>query len=152
MKIGVLTDTHAMSFAEIPGKMKEALSKVDLIVHAGDFVSIDILNGLRNLKEVKAVHGNMDFLDVKSTLPAKEIFTVQGKRFGIIHGSGGPEGIEQRIKGMFEDMDVIVYGHSHRRRNKIIDGILFFNPGPCHNSFGLVIVDKEVKAEIVDLE
>ena len=152
MKIGVLTDTHAMSFAEIPGKMKEALSKVDLIVHTGDFVSIDILNGLRNLKEVKAVHGNMDFLDVRSMLRAKEIFTVQGKRFGITHGSGGPEGIEQRIKGMFEGVDVILYGHSHRRRNEMIDGSLFFTPGPRHNSYGLIAVDDVVKAEIVDIE
>lgn len=29
------------------------------------------------------------------------------------------------------DIDVVVYGHSHKFESKMLDGILFLNPGSC---------------------
>ncbi len=69
MKIGILSDTHLRSFDELPGDILLALSEVDLIVHTGDFVMLSVLNGLRNLGEVKAVRGNMDSPDIRDVLP-----------------------------------------------------------------------------------
>lgn len=150
MRIGVLADTHATSFEEVPRKIVAALSTVDLIIHAGDFTTTETLNGLKQLGEVKAVQGNMDSSEIKSTLPVKEIIEAKNKRIGIIHGSGSPWGIEQRVREMFDQqVDIIVYGHSHEPQNKVIDGILFFNPGKATSSFGFLTIEEDIQGEII---
>jgi predicted phosphodiesterase len=52
---------------------------------------------------------------------------------------------------MFESdrIDIIVYGHSHQSQNKVIDGILLFNPGKATDSFGILTIDGEAKGEII---
>jgi len=150
LRIGVLADTHATSFEEVPQKIVAALSTVDLIIHAGDFTTTETLNGLKQLGEVKAVQGNMDSSEIKSTLPVKEIIEAKNKRIGIIHGSGPPWGIEQRVREMFDQqVDIIVYGHSHEPQNKVIDGILFFNPGKATSSFGFLTIEEDIQGEII---
>ena len=151
MRIGVISDTHATSFAGVADRILVALAEVDLIIHAGDFVSRDVLDGLKRLGEVKAVRGNMDSDELKQILPEKELLVIGGRRIGITHGSGSPYGIEDRVRGMFEDVDVIVYGHSHQCKNEIYKGILFFNPGQARTSFGILTVGEEVKGEIMSL-
>jgi len=149
MKIGVLSDTHIHLAEEIPPDVIKALSKVDLIVHAGDFVGSDVLDGLKQIGEVKAVHGNLDSMKLRSTLPDRNVFTVEGKKIGITHGWGGPEGIEKRVKELLGDVDIVIYGHSHRAKIEWIERVLFFNPGPGWQSFGILIIDSDVKGEIV---
>ena len=151
MRIGVVSDTHLTSFAQVPDRILLALAEVDLIIHAGDFVARDVLDGLKRLGEVKAVRGNMDSEELKRILPEKELLWIEGKRIGITHGSGSPYGIDDRVGRMFEDVDVIVFGHSHQSQNEIKKGILFFNPGQARNSFGILTVGKEVKGEIIKL-
>jgi len=151
MRIGVISDTHVTSLAEIPDRVLLALSEVDLIIHTGDFVTKDVLDGLKRLGELKAVRGNMDSAELKQILSEKELLLIEGKRIGITHGSGSPYGMEERVRGMFEDVDIIVYGHSHEPKNEIKKGILFFNPGRARNSFGILTVGKEVKGEIINL-
>ncbi|MFC2050017.1 metallophosphoesterase family protein [Chloroflexota bacterium] len=149
MKIGVLSDTHIHLAEEIPQGIVRALSNVDLIVHAGDFVDVAVLEGLKWIGEVKAVHGNMDSMRLRSLLPAKEFLVAEGKKIGIIHGWGGPEGMEQKIRTRFEDVDIIIYGHSHRAKIERIGDVLFFNPGPGFYSFGILTIEEEVKGEII---
>lgn len=149
MLIGVLSDTHARSWAEISPQILEAFREVDLIIHAGDFVTKEVFDGLRQLKEVKAVRGNMDSYELWEMLPEKEVLQIEGKHIGLIHGWGSPYGIEHRVRQEFGEVDIIIYGHSHVAQNKVIDGILFFNPGPGQKSFGLLEIGREVKGEIV---
>jgi putative phosphoesterase len=151
MKIGVLSDTHVASFAEIPGRIVRALAGVDLIIHTGDFVARDVLDGLKRLGELKAVRGNMDSDELKQLLPEKAILEIEGRKLGIIHGWGAPDGIDDRVGGMFEDVDIIVYGHSHYSQNEVKNGVLFFNPGRARNSFGILTIDREVRGEIINL-
>jgi putative phosphoesterase len=151
MKIGVLSDTHATSIAEVPSRIVRTLAEVDLIVHAGDFVTREVLEGLKQLGEVKAVRGNMDSGELKRILPEKEILVVEGKRVGIIHGWGAPEGIDDRVGEMFQDVDIIIYGHSHYSQNERKRGVLFFNPGRARDSFGILTIGKEVRGEIINL-
>jgi len=151
MRIGVLSDTHADSFAEIPDRIITTLAEVDMIIHAGDFTSKAVLDGLRQLGEVKAVWGNMDSNELRRTLPEAELLIVSGKRIGITHGSGGPFGIERKVRQMFKDVDIIIYGHSHQPQNKIVEGILLFNPGRARNSFGILTIGEQVKGEIIRL-
>jgi putative phosphoesterase len=151
MKIGVISDTHATSFGQLPDRLLRTLAEVDLIIHTGDFVARDVLDGLKRLGEVKAVAGNMDSEELKRILPEKETLVIEGKRVGIIHGWGSPHGIDDRVGGMFDDVDIIVYGHSHYSQNEIKKGILFFNPGQAKNSFGILTIGQEVSGEIINL-
>ncbi|RLC93319.1 MAG: hypothetical protein DRI39_06095 [Chloroflexi bacterium] len=147
--IGVLSDTHASSIAEISPRILEALASVDLIVHAGDFVTRDVLEGLKKLKPVTAVRGNMDSQEVTALLPDKEVFSVGGRKIGVTHGSGGPSGIARRVRALFDEVDVVIYGHSHVAQNEVIDGVLFFNPGRARESFGILTIGEEVRGETI---
>ena len=151
MRIGVVSDTHATSFDQLPDRILTALAEVDLIIHTGDFVTRDVLDGLKRLGEVKAVRGNMDSEELKRILPEKELLIIEGKRIGITHGSGPPYGMDDRVGGMFEGVDIIIYGHSHYSQNEVKRGILFFNPGQARNSFGILTVGEKVVGEIIDL-
>jgi len=149
LRIGVLSDTHISSFAELPDKILTTLAEVDMIIHAGDFTAKNVLDGLKQLQEVTAVCGNMDSNELKRLLPEREVFTVGGKRLGVTHGWGSPYGIEDRVSSLFSDVDIIVFGHSHQPVNKVIHGILFFNPGQARNSFGILTIGEEVKGKII---
>ena len=149
MRIGVISDTHVKTCREIPERIRAALAEVDLIVHAGDFTEIAVLEGLRELGEVRAVRGNMDSGELKRMLPEKELFVVNGKKVGLTHGSGGPWGIADRIRQMFGDVDLIIFGHSHQPCHQYLQGSLLFNPGRAGDSFGLLTIDDEIKAEII---
>ena len=149
MKIGVISDTHAKTLSDVPGAILTALTEVDLIVHAGDFTERAVLEGLSTLGEVKAVRGNMDSSELKRMLPQKELFVVNGKKVGLTHGSGAPWGIAGRVRKMFSDVDVIIFGHSHEPCNSYIQGVLLFNPGQARDSFGLITIDGGIRADIV---
>jgi putative phosphoesterase len=151
MRIVVLADTHVSRLEDIPKKIIHAVSTADLIIHAGDVTDVQALRELQQLREVKAVQGNMDSIQLRTILPVKDILEIAGKRIGITHGSGDPEGIEERVRKVFDgdQVDVIVYGHSHRSQNKVIDGVLLFNPGTSTDSFGILVIDGEVQGEII---
>ena len=149
MKVGVIADTHAQTIEEIPWSIMNALEDVDLIIHAGDFTERAVLEGLREIGEVKAVHGNMDTGELKRMLPDKRIIDVAGKQIGLSHGSGGPWGIAERVRPLFGEVDIIIFGHSHLSCNEYIRGTLMFNPGRARDSFGIVTIEKEIEAEII---
>jgi putative phosphoesterase len=151
MRVAVLADTHVNTIEDLPEKIIDALSTVDLIIHAGDFTDVQLLRDLEELRKVKAVQGNMDSKELKAMLPAKEIVEIMNKRIGIAHGSGSPWGIEERVREVFEAdrIDILVYGHSHQSQNKVIKDILFLNPGKATDSFGILTIDGGVKGEII---
>jgi len=151
MRVAVLSDTHASSLGQLPERVLEALGGVDLIVHAGDFTETAVLEGLRRLGEVRAVCGNMDSRPLRNMLPKKDVFTLSGKKIGLTHGWGPPFGIERLVRRSFEDVDVIIFGHSHRPCNRYIGQCLMFNPGRARESFGLLTIEDGIKAEIVTL-
>jgi len=149
LRIGVISDTHVKTIDDIPAKILKALAEVDLIVHAGDFIEMAVLDGLKQLAEVKVVCGNMDSSELKKILPQKELFVVCRKRVGLIHGSGGPWGIANRVRELFSSPDIIIFGHSHEPYNHYLKESLLFNPGRARDSYGLLTIDDEIKAEII---
>jgi putative phosphoesterase len=158
MKIGVISDTHL----RILDKRLEIIAEdhfknVDVILHAGDLVNLDVLDVFRG-KEIYAVRGNMDSESVIRELPEKRTLEIHGHRIGLIHGWGNPIGIEEKIIKEFEDIECLVFGHTHQAANKIIDDILFFNPGSptdrrfsrC-NTIGILDVEEEISGTIIEL-
>jgi hypothetical protein len=162
VKILVLSDTHIPRVAhDLPQRVYEEAQNVDMIIHAGDFVEREVLDKLKALNEVKAVHGNMDAQDIRQALKAKEIITVGKFKIGLIHGFGAPAEIVETVRGEFtgSSVDVIIFGHSHAALNMVKDGILFFNPGSptdtifaTSNSYGILeVTDKKIEGKIVKL-
>jgi hypothetical protein len=110
-------------------------------------------------KQVVAVCGNMDLPDVQRAFPVARIITVEDVRIGVIHGWGSPNGIRTRIRNSFQDVDAIIYGHTHQAFSGREAGIFFFNPGsvtdsrftsPC--SLGIIRIDKDrIEGEIIPI-
>jgi putative phosphoesterase len=129
MKIGVLSDTHSPHPTDALVRIaRGAFSDVSLILHAGDLTSMAVLDVFSD-KQVVAVCGNKDRGPITGALPEKQIIHVNGYRIGIVHGWGGPRGIEDRVISCFDDVHCIVFGHTHKGTNRIHSGILLFNPG-----------------------
>ena len=149
MKLGIVTDTHVMTIDEIPAAIRNALVDVDIIIHAGDFTHKAVLDGLRSIGRVKAVHVNMDSIGLKKSLPARDEFEVSGKKIGLVHGSGAPWGIAERIRKQFSHVDIIIFGHSREPYNRYIEGVLLVNPGQAKNSFALLTIDDRIRADIL---
>ena len=161
MRIGVLSDTHLREPTEELKKALEVMGDVDLIVHCGDIVSLDVIEFLKRKAPVKAVCGNMDPPEVAKALPKKLVFEVEGVRIGVTHGYGAPWGIEERVRQVFsgEELDVIIFGHTHNPVNRKIGDVLFFNPGSPtdkfyaqENTLGILEVEKgKVEGRILKL-
>lgn len=149
MRIAVLSDTHAGSIDRIPAATLKALAAADLIVHAGDFTERAVLDGLRAKGEVRAVRGNLDSAELKKLLPDRELFVLNGKTVGLTHGWGPPWGLAERVRKLFGDVDLVIFGHSHVPWNQTVGGTLLFNPGSARGTYGLISIEHEIRAEVV---
>jgi hypothetical protein len=135
MKIGILSDTHLANITEdFKETMKRVFDGVDMIIHAGDITGISVFNYLSNW-DLKAVRGNMDDFDLCNLLPEKRIENVMGKNVGIVHGKGPPKGIEDVVLREFQNVDLIIFGHSHTPLETEKRGVLLFNPGSYRRSY-----------------
>ncbi len=131
MLIGVLSDTHLVSPDPLLDHILEELfEQAEMILHAGDLVSVGVLDRLEE-KGVLAVCGNMDDHEVAHRIPQKRIVLTAGKKIGLIHGWGSKQGLRARVLSHFEPdkPDLIIYGHSHVPFWGEIEGIPMFNPG-----------------------
>jgi putative phosphoesterase len=159
MKIGCVSDTHiAGGMGKLPKALYEGLKGVDLILHAGDIVSLDVIEDLGLIAPVEAVAGNMDPWGVADKLPEKKVITAGRFKIGLVHGGGKLPGMEERILARFtgDDIDCLVYGHSHNPKVEKRGKVLLVNPGSPtdktwapYNSFAIITVDGEISAEIV---
>jgi uncharacterized protein len=150
MKIGVISDTHVRSFAELPQNLLSVLAKVDLIIHAGDITTMDVIKGLERLAPVNGVYGNMDLPEVRLVFPEQQVIEVEGKTIGIVHGNGGPWKIEERVMRVFSGVDAIIFGHSHEAFNNVVNRTLLFNPGRANQSYGILEVGKKIEGKIFE--
>ncbi|MDD5398664.1 MAG: metallophosphoesterase family protein, partial [Dehalococcoidia bacterium] len=73
IRIGVISDTHMRHFSQLPQELVRVLGTVDLIVHAGDIVTMDVIQGLQTLAPVQGVCGNMDLPEVRVNLPQQQL-------------------------------------------------------------------------------
>lgn len=158
MKIGVISDTHIRSSAKLlPDIIYNKFEGVDIILHAGDIVIDEVLMELETIAPIFAVAGNNDSYEMLYKYGKKKIVEANGKRIGLTHGCGRGR-TYMNAYGEFSEnkVDCVVYGHSHKAHNEIIDGILFFNPGsPLSKRFeprysiGILHVNEDIKGEII---
>lgn len=162
MKIGVLSDTHIPDRAkDIPQEILETFKNVDMIIHAGDIMDLGVLDKLKTVcKNVKAVWGNMDSYELRKNLPEKEIVEIGNYRIGIMHGYGHPNKLIELMTEEFknDNVNVIIFGHSHSSLNEKRGDILYFNPGTptdkifsLYNSYGIIEITDKIEAKIIRL-
>ena len=89
------------------------LEAADLIVHVGDFTGASVLEDLRELAPVEAVHGNMDAPELLRMLPARQVVDRDGIRVGLVHDPGSRHGRHERLRSAFAGCDLVAYGHTH---------------------------------------
>jgi len=161
--IAVISDTHLpRGNRTLPAACVERLRNADLILHAGDLMTADVLADLRALgPPVQAVHGNVDDEQVRRLLPSARLVDAGGARIAITHDAGPAVGRLERLRLRFADADAVVFGHSHVPLHERDDsGFQIFNPGsptdrrrqPVH-TMGLAQVgdDGDLTFEHVDL-
>ncbi len=160
-RIGVISDTHiidAWSEDTLLASLQDVhFHGVDLVLHAGDLVDSQILTHFSNCA-VLAVCGNMD--SPTAELPMRRVISTGPFRIGIAHGWGAVAGLDQRLLQEFsgEDIDCMVYGHSHMPCCRWQGEQLFFNPGsptdrrnaPFH-TVGLLEVGDTIQGRIISL-
>ena len=146
----VLADTHLRPGRNrrLPDEVYAGLDQADVILHAGDFTSAELLNELGGFGPVHAVLGNNDH-ELWGVLPEAAVVSLEGVRVALIHDSGPTAGREGRMARRFPDADLVIFGHSHAPLDvRGLNGQRLFNPGspterraqPRH-SFGLLDID-----------
>lgn len=131
-KIIIVSDTHIPSRAKsLPGILTKECADADLIIHAGDWQTLDVFFELSAYAETVGVTGNVDPWEILDRFGRKKILTVDSLKIGVVHGDGAGKTTEQRALQAFadDDVDLIVFGHSHIPIKKEIDGRVLFNPG-----------------------
>ena len=106
------------------------MAEADLIIHAGDFVTRDVLDEIAALgPEVVGVTGNMDGFDLRGVLPERTEVEANGVRIGLVHDAGPATGRLERMRRAFPDADAVVFGHSHIPLHEEAGALQIFNPG-----------------------
>jgi putative phosphoesterase len=131
VQIAIVSDTHMpRGDRRLPEACVARLRESDLIIHAGDLASTGVLDELRALGEVVAVHGNVDDAGVRALLPATAIVVRAGARIAVIHDAGPARGRLERLRVRFPGADAVIFGHSHiPLYERSPDGFQIFNPG-----------------------
>ena len=131
MEIAIISDTHMpRGGRRLPAECVERLRAADLIVHAGDLMTLAVLDELRGHGEVVAVHGNVDDGEVRALLPETATVTAEGVSLAVIHDAGARTGRLERLRRRFPGAGAVVFGHSHiPLHERAPDGFQIFNPG-----------------------
>lgn len=180
MRIGVISDTHIPDrvgalHPDILSTFKD--KGVELIIHAGDISSPDVIRQLEQIAPVQAVQGNRDWWRFND-LPTLKVINIKEVKILVTHGHGHffsyiwdkfPywilgyqfERFVKKFALLNQDFDVVIFGHSHRSENRWVQSRLYFNPGSAYDplenhsgpSIGLMEIgeEKEISAEIIRL-
>lgn len=161
--IGVIADTHIpLRGKKLTNVILQKLAGVDMIIHAGDLCRDYVIYELEEIAPVYAVLGNNDDEYLEAMLPLKRIINVEQCNIGIIHGHNyaGTAAINATKAFKGDNVDCVVFGHSHIPVNKVLDNVLYFNPGSAmdkrrqkKHTFGLLrVCDKNITGEIIEFD
>jgi uncharacterized protein len=144
----------------LPDECVQLIRAADLVLHAGDFVTKNVLDELRGLgPPVEGVCGNMDEPALKAALPKQRVVEFDGVRIGMVHEAGPRVGREARLAARFEDCEAVVYGHTHVPQVECFRQLWILNPGspterrrqPVHSMMVLNLRGGRITPELVTL-
>lgn len=153
MKIGLIGDTHVPALSPVLSThIETAFSGLDIILHVGDICELYVLKEFQEKYTLTmAVAGESDSEDVRHYVDEKRIVSFGQRRIGMIHGHQfeaqynsmldnfrrwfglKPSGaaFDTFLLSQFagDQVDAIVFGHTHQPYVKMHGNILLFNPG-----------------------
>lgn len=135
-KIGIISDTHGLLRPEV----MEILKTCDCIFHGGDINKPEILDQLRSLASIYAVRGNND-KEWAEGLARTLRFSIEGVEFFMTHN-------KKDVAWNLENVQVVIFGHTHKYLEQKIDGRLWLNPGSC----GRRRFDQEITMAVMTVE
>ena len=118
--IGVISDTHGI----IRPEAVKALEKCELIIHAGDIGSVQVIDVLRKIAPVVAVRGNCDRAACAELFARTEAGEIGEHYFYVIHDLNRLD-IEPEKSGI----NIVISGHTHEPYQYRQGGVLYLNPG-----------------------
>ena len=119
MKLVILSDTHGLLRPAVQARLEGA----DAILHAGDVNTPAVVEALRGFAPLYIVRGNND-KDWAEQLPHDLTVRMEGRKIFMVHN-------RKEIENLPEDADIVIFGHSHKYFEQVIDGRLWLNPGSC---------------------
>ncbi len=119
MKVGVISDTHGLLRQEV----LEILRSCDCILHGGDISNQGVLDTLEQIAPVYVVRGNNDN-EWAEHLPHDLTVHLESLKIFMVHN-------KKEIQNLPPDADMVIFGHSHKYFEQVIDGKLWLNPGSC---------------------
>jgi putative phosphoesterase len=131
-RLVIMADTHLPRRArDLPAELWLAVDDADVVVHAGDWVDVALLDRLEaRSRRLVAVHGNNDGPALRARLPEVARAELGGVRFVVVHETGPATGREQRCAALYPDDQVLVFGHSHMPWDTTAaTGLRLLNPG-----------------------
>ncbi len=162
MRLAIISDTHMPRGGRaLPPACVEQLRAADLILHAGDFMELSVLEDLQELgPPVYAVRGNVDSAELQARLPLTCIVNAEDVRIAMVHDAGPSDRRLHRLRNRFPDADAVVFGHSHIPLLEADAGFTIFNPGSPterrrapHHTMGVATVDHgRVTFALVELD
>jgi putative phosphoesterase len=141
MRIAIISDTHGYIDERIAAFVKQC----DMCVHAGDIGGGSVLDSLSPREcRVIAVLGNNDTKTKWSAaewgrlkrLPDEAHLDLPGGRLTVVHGhKSNPAALRHaKLRKLYQEARVIVYGHSHRLVIDQSDIPWVINPGAAGKS------------------
>jgi uncharacterized protein len=144
----------------LPEQCVKLLRGADLVLHAGDFVSVGFFEELRGVgPPVEGVSGNMDEPALKEALPKQRVVEVGDVRIGMVHDAGPRAGREARLAARFPECEAVVYGHTHVPQVERFQHLWVLNPGsptdkrrqPVHTMLVLRLRGRRITPQLVTL-
>ncbi|OBA73257.1 YfcE family phosphodiesterase [Mycobacterium sp. 1554424.7] len=132
MRLLLIADTHVPRRArDLPARVWDEVARADVVVHAGDWVSLELLDALQTrAARLVACWGNNDGPALRARLPERADATLGGLRLTVVHETGGAAGRDARMSRLYPDRDVLVFGHSHIPWDTTTEtGLRLLNPG-----------------------
>lgn len=150
MIVGVISDTHGLLRPEAV----ELLRGSEHIIHAGDIGAAEIIGELEKIAPVTAIRGNVDTQAWARRFAETEVVELGGLYLYVIHDANALD-LNPRAAGFA----AVISGHSHKLKQEVKDGVLYFNPGSAGPrrfklpiSVGrLEITEGKVSAEILEV-
>lgn len=128
----LIADTHVPKRArELPQQVWDEVERADVVIHAGDWVDVALLDELeQRSRRLVGVYGNNDHGVLRERLPEVAWVELGGVQLAVVHETGPAKGREQRCAADYDDVDVLVFGHSHIPWDTTAEsGLRLLNPG-----------------------
>ena len=135
-RIAVLSDTHGLLRPEV----LTAIAGCDAIIHGGAINKPEIIERLQEIAPLFVVRGNNDKAWAEH-IPATLTFRIEDCQFFLVHN-------KKEVPKILTGIDAVIFGHSHRYFEQVIDGRLWLNPGSC----GKRRFDQEITLAILTVE